>query len=305
MIVTYGNAEVIEALVREVAALPPIAEVVVVDHGDDGSADRAEAAGARVLRDPTNPGFGAGQNRGRDATAAPYLLLLNPDAEPVPGAIESGLEYLEAHPGVAAVQGVIENTVTGLPERSAGDELTWMHLLGRAIGARPLLGIGWVTSLAARMGTFRDHVRRVPEEPEPVEVLAGTAVLARRVALDAVGGFDEDYFLYGEDLDLCHRLRQAGWTLTALPEPWARHRSGASSGSWWGRELRWWEGTMGFAARTWTTAAFSGALGAAALQWVRMLVVRPAGWREAGRSLLAGPVKIRRARGPGGAAPLR
>ena len=103
------------------------------------------------------------------------------------------------------------------------------------------------------MPSLRDHVERVPSAAEDVETLAAVSILVRRDAFDAIGGFDERYFLYGEDLDLCRRLRGAGWRLVSLPVAWASHHSGASASGWWDRELRWWEGTMQFAAHWWAT----------------------------------------------------
>src|SRR5206468_1727798 len=178
-----------------------------------------------------NPGFGAGQNHGVTLTSAPYVLLCNPDAEVVADAVVAGADLLATHPDVAAVQGVIVNRATGQPERSAGVELGPLHLLGRAVGAKRLLRFRAGRALARRVPGLGDHARRVPAGPVEVESLAATAVLVRRGAFDSVGGFDESYFLYGEDLDLCRRLRAGGWKLRAVPEVWATHASGGSAPS--------------------------------------------------------------------------
>ena len=140
-----------------------------------------------------------------------------------------------------------------------------MHLVGRAVGARRLLSCRPVRAVAGRFGVVADHVVRVPNAPEVVESLAATALLVRREAFVEVGGFDESFFLYGEDLDLCRRLRVAGWELLAIPEPTAHHDNGASSSTTTERELSWWRGTMRFSALWWSTAAWSVALAAAAV----------------------------------------
>ena len=293
VIVAYNSVEVIGDVVTRARALPGVGEVVVIDHGRDGSAAEATAHGARAVADPTNPGFGAGQNRGVAMTSAPLVLLLNPDAVPDPTGIARGIVELEADASLAVVQGAIVNDATGEPERSQGRELGPVHLLGRACSARRLLGLPVVRAVARKVGVVADHVERVPQAAQYVDSLAATCVLVRRAAFDRAGGFDESYFLYGEDLDLCRRLRRDGWRLLALPEPFAKHENGASSATPIERELSWWRGTMRFAALWWSAAAWSLALGAATVQCVRLGVRRPAAARRAWRSLVAEPMRDR------------
>jgi len=284
VVVAYASRDTIEHCIERVAALPGVGNLVVVDHGTDGTADIAEVLGAQVYRDPGNPGFGAGQNRGVAATIAPYVLLLNPDAAPEPEGIAAGLAHLDADLRVGAVQGVITNRTTGAPERSSGRELGPVHLLGRAVGARRLLAYAPVRAIARRVGVVADHVERVPADPIEVDSLAATAILVRRTAFDEIGGFDESYFLYGEDLDLCRRMRRAGWKLLALPDRFAWHESGASAASSTERELTWWRGTMRFASLWWTETAWFVALLAATIAWANLSVrdarVSSRAWRE-------------------------
>jgi GT2 family glycosyltransferase len=133
-----------------------------------------------------------------------------------------------------------------------------------------------VRQLARRSALLRDHADRVPAGPVEVEALAATVLLVRRSAFAAVGGFDTGFFLYGEDLDLCRRLRQAGWTLAALENVWAVHESGGSAASTVGRELQWWRGTMQYAARWWTTGAWAVAIFAAVARATRLTISSPA-----------------------------
>ncbi|MFA5883695.1 MAG: glycosyltransferase [Acidimicrobiia bacterium] len=296
VIVAYANRDEIADCVTRAQRLPGVGDVIVVDHGSDGAADVAEAVGARVLRDPSNPGFGSGQNHGVTLTSAPYVLLLNPDAVPDDEGIAAGLAVLEECDDVAAVQGVITNRATGVPERSRGRELGPVHLLGRAVGARRLLGVAPVRAMARRVGVLADHVDRVPDAPESVESLAATALLVRRAAFDAIGGFDESYFLYGEDLDLCRRFRAGGWTLLALPDRFAWHEGGASAATVTERELTWWRGTMRFSALWWSNAAWAGALVASLLEWCSLSAREPRVARRAWGALLAAPVRDRRLR---------
>lgn len=287
VIVAFRSEAVIEEAVRRTQALG--GQVVVVDHGDGGSAHRAGALGALTLLDPTNPGFGSGQNRGVAVTTSPFVLLCNPDAFVEFAAIRQGVGYLAAHSDVAAVEGAIVNSHTGQPERSQGVELGPLHLLGRAIGARRLLALPLVRRLAARSCVLRDHVERIPTHPTEVEALAATAILVRRTAFDEIGGFDPAYFLYGEDMDLCHRLRLEGWKLVAMPDVWASHLNGESSESSFARELHWWRGTMRFAARWWGPAAWSIALVASSVHCAHRTLRCPKRSGEALSALLIGP----------------
>lgn len=275
-LVAYGSAETIAEAIRGAVRIGCSTSVVVVDHhGADGAAEIAAELGAVTIVDRTNRGFGAGQNRAVAETTAPYVLLLNPDARIDPAAVAAGAQFLDRHPDVAAVQGLITNRVTGSEERSQGVLIRPVHLLGRALGLRWLLRWTTVRRLARRSRTLRDHANRRPGSPVQVEWLAATALLVRRQAFEEVGGFDESYFLYGEDLDLCRRWGERGWRLIALPGCWAHHVSGASSPVWADREVVWWEGTMRYAARWWTPARFSVALAGAVLQWMRVALDRP------------------------------
>ena len=293
-IVAYRSRDRLAACIEPLRRMDGMQRVVVVDHGDDGSADVAEELGALAVRNPSNPGYGAGQNAAVACTDTPYLLLLNPDAIVEPDGIATGLAFLDDNRGVAAVQGVIRSSDTGEPERSQGVSLGPLHLLGRAVGARRLLRVPVFHSIGRRIPGLADHVERTPEWPSAVESLAAVSVLVRREAFDAVGGFDEDFFLYGEDIDLSKRLRLAGWTLMSLPVEWAVHASGASSSGWWDRELVWWEGTMRAAAKWWTPRQFSMAMLAVIVRVVPMAIVRPRRASDLISRVVAAPWRARR-----------
>lgn len=300
VLVAYNSEDVIAGALARAGELG--GRVVVVDHGDGASARLAATRGAIAIHDPSNPGFGAGQNRGLAFTDSEFVLLCNPDAEVVPAAVQAGVALLRSRPVVAAVQGVIVNRATGQPERSAGVEVGPVHLLGRALNAKALLGVPAVAALARRSSLLRDHAERVPAGPVEVDSLAATAVLVRRSALDEVGGFDESFFLYGEDLDLCRRLRAAGWRLLAVPEVWASHTSGGSADSSWRREANWWRGTLQFGAGRWSAVGWSVAMLAAVIRWARLAVRHPTHAPATFAALLGGPARRRHAAPPGATA---
>ena len=295
VVVAYGNAATIAATVEQAMTIPGCASVVVVDNGTDDSAAVATDAGAVALRRPDNPGFGTSQNLGVAATESPFVLLLNPDAVPDPEGIRTGVEVMVERPAVAAVQGVITSRRTGRPERSMGPDLTWRHLIGRALALRHLLGAAFGRRLARSTGVS-DVVHRLPDAAVEVETLAATALLVRRSAFDDVGGFDDGYFLYGEDLELCRRLRDGGWTLIGLPVPWATHADGSTADSSFSRELSWWRGTMRYAARWWSTGTMAMAMVAAALMWARLSIRHPSATGVVFRALIASPLRERRRR---------
>jgi GT2 family glycosyltransferase len=296
VIVAFQSRDRLDGLVRALCDAPTVGRVIVVDHGSDGSADVAISAGASVIRDPSNPGFAAGQNRGLAASEADFVLVLNPDLEFRVDVLPAAVDILSTETFVAGVQGSIINVGTGRAERSGGMSIRPVHLIGRLLHARRLLQFGPVRAFSRRFALLRDHVDRVPVHQQDVEALAATAVLFRRRALLEVGGFDERFFLYGEDLDLCWRLREAGWRLLTLSDVWAYHGSGESSSDTWSRELAWWEGTLAFTARHWRTRSFAVAVAVAVARATTLGLRRPKRFAEVWRRLIGGTLRCRRLR---------
>lgn len=291
-IVAYRSRESIRACVESAVRCSHVQRVLIVDHAGDLVSDDLPGLDVRVTQDTSNPGFGAGHNRLARYGTSPFICLLNPDASLVSTSLAVGVAFLLAHPEAAAVQGVVISSSSGRPERSQGVELGPVHLFARA------LGLGRFTSsmlgawLARRWPRLRDHAERVPGHPVEVEALAATALLIRREAFESVGGFDEEFFLYGEDLDLARRLRLRGWRLVALPDLWATHAAGSSSGSWHTREIEWWRGTLRFAAKWWPARSWMAARIAGALRAGTML--HRGRWRKTWSVLCREPRAIRR-----------
>jgi GT2 family glycosyltransferase len=222
LVVSY---EAREDLLRCLASLRDHAgttlPVVVVDNASrDGSAAAVRAAfpDATVLESPANVGFGAANNLGLREVRTEAVLLLNPDAELRPGALDRLLGVLDQRPEVVAV-GPRTLNEDGTPQVSFGPRLT----LGSEWRQRKL-----VRGVRARKRWALDEAERLASTPGAPAWLSGSCLLARRSALEAVGGFDEGFFLYEEDVDLGYRLRAAGGELAFEPGAVVVHRLGRS-----------------------------------------------------------------------------
>ena len=196
VIVAYRSEATIANAVASVIDHPAVAEVVVVDNASpDTSAAVASAAGATVVRRLINDGFGAGCNAGVSMTNSPLILSLNPDAAVMPGTIDGLVHHLLAQPRAAVVG---SRLVDG-----NGD-----HQPSRRRDPAP-----WRAPLEPGLAALLDHRHYRRRSSVSVDWVSAACLLVRRVAFEAVGGFDERYFLYSEETDLCRRLRHAGWTI--------------------------------------------------------------------------------------------
>lgn len=197
----------LEAL--EAQSTPP-AEVVVVDNGStDRSCAMVESRfpAVRLIRIGRNLGFGAAANRGVAATSGDRVAVLNSDAQPAPDWLAVVLDA-PAPPAVWAWGSVLVSAETGLIE-SAGDAYSER-------GAAYKLARGW--SLAD-----------LPAEPYEVFAAPGAAPVFRRDVFDRLGGYDEHFFLYYEDVDLAFRARRLGHRALMVPGARVTHALAASS----------------------------------------------------------------------------
>ncbi len=217
IVVAWNSAE---DLPTALGSLRGVADTIVVDNASsDGSSERARGLGARVIANAENIGFARAVTQGLQAAATPLLLLLNPDAELRPGALEALLRVVVADPRVAVV-GPRTRSQDGSIQVPFGADLTpsserRQRRLVQGVSRRDPDVLREVEGLASR-------------EHSP-DWVSGCCWLARREALDSVGGFDEAYFLYEEDADLCRRLRSAGWRILYTPAAEVVHRLGRSA----------------------------------------------------------------------------
>jgi hypothetical protein len=178
------------------------AEVVVLDNAsEDGSADAVRDAypGVRVIAQEQRAGFGANHNTVIGATEGRYVYVLNEDTTSDDWGFARMVEYMDAHPRVAALGPRIVYP-DGRRQASAWRFPTPLN----SLLSLPTLG---------KVGIVQSH----GDEPRPVDWVMGAALLLRRSALDEVGLFDEGFFIYSEEVDLQLRLRRAGCDVHFFP----------------------------------------------------------------------------------------
>lgn len=196
-------------------------ELVLVDNGTDQSRSRAVADehGARLLVPGANLGYGAAANLGAAGSPAPWLLVCNSDLVWQPGSLDALVAAGEARPRTGSLgpallnpDGTIYPSARELPSLTQG--------AGHAVLGRVWPGNPWTRAYQARQQTTGDE--RV------AGWLSGACLLLRRQAFEQVGGFDEGYFMFFEDVDLGERLARAGWTNLYVPSAHVTHIGGTS-----------------------------------------------------------------------------
>lgn len=211
-IVNWNTRELVTRCLEQLEQAEPDAQLWVLDNGSsDGSAARIREQFPHVhlIESDSNLGFAAGVNRLLAACPTPYVVLLNTDAIPEPGALSRLRDYLVTHPHVAAAGPRLvdaDGTVVGCHDRFPGVLTEIGNLLG---------------------------IRRPPAHDEPrqhVDWIGGACFMVSRLAVAEVGLFDTEYFMYCEEMDWCRRAQRKDWRIACLPEARVLHTVGASGG---------------------------------------------------------------------------
>jgi N-acetylglucosaminyl-diphospho-decaprenol L-rhamnosyltransferase len=220
VVVTWNALPYVEQCLESVRG----EDVVVVDNGSkDGTVALVRERFPEVrLIEQENKGMGGGNNAGMRAADGRYFLLLNSDAWVVDDGLAQLVAFADAHPEAAVVGPKLLNTDSTL-QRSARGEPTLWSLATEYLAIRKLAPHSGRLNPLYR-GDF-DH-DRVAE----VDWLSGAALLVRREAADAVGLFDEDFFMFSEEVDWMTRFRRAGWKVLFYPDAEVVHVGGASHG---------------------------------------------------------------------------
>lgn len=219
IIVSWNTVDLLDACLGSIMAHPPRRhfEVIVVDNAStDGSVQmvRRQYPDVTLLKNENNVGFARANNQGIQQASGRHLLLLNPDTEVRADALETLLDFLERNGSVGAVGARILNR-DGTLQHSCYPAPTlfneWLHLFHLDRERREGMESWDVT------------------QPRAVEVLLGACIMVRGEALDDVGPLDERFFMYSEEVDFCHRLREAGWSLYWVPQAQVVHYGGQST----------------------------------------------------------------------------
>jgi len=226
LIVGYHAYDELDRCLASLAVHEPGAEVIIVDHDADetrGSALAASHPGVTYVARRTNPGFGAGVNDAARLATAPMLLFLNPDVELRTPVVRTLIACLESHDHAAIVGGRIREA-DGSLQASARR----FPDLSTAFGGRT----SWLTRISpdnpiSRRNLSNSHVS--PDAALKVDWVSGAFTMVRADVFRELGGFDERFFMYWEDSDLCLRALRAGWTTMYEPRAEVVHLTGRSS----------------------------------------------------------------------------
>jgi GT2 family glycosyltransferase len=223
VLVTYHSRALVESMFER---LPADLPVVIVDNaqGADGMADLAAMRPAtRYLIGPGR-GFAAGANAGARTSTYEYLIFSNPDTAPEVAQIDSLVRDLEEDPALAAVDALAMQP-DGRPEMSGGWEPTPLRALAHALGVHKLFPSAGL------------YARPVPGRPLEVDWMSGCCMAVPSRIFHELGGFDESYFLYSDDVEFGRRIRESGLRQRLRTDVHISHL-GASSGESKDRMLR-------------------------------------------------------------------
>jgi len=231
IVVNWNDVDNLLCALDSVFALPELrdatfATVTVSDNGsmDDSLHRVRERYDGRVaiVENGRNLGFGAGVNRALARTRSPYVFLLNPDATVESGVLRALVDFMDAHPR-CALAGPKIYEADGRIAESCGEFDTWVGAFLRSSawgGWRPFKR--FANGAALRRWNYTTERR--------VDLLIGAALMMRRCVIEALGAFDERFFMYHEEVDLAKRVSDAGYEAWFVPTAVATHVGQGSSG---------------------------------------------------------------------------
>ena len=234
IIVSWNVRDLLRDCLHSICEYPSLSlETIVIDNASgDGSAAMVaeEFPGVHLIANAGNAGFTVANNQGLELSRGRYVLFLNPDTRVIGDALATMVAYMDAHEAVGALG----------PQLRYGDgslQSSRRRFPGLATALFESTPLAWHWPEARNPWARRYHMDDVPVplaggqdgEAQEVDWVVGAALLARRAVIDRIGGFDEGYFMYSEELDWCRRAKQAGWQIVYLPPALIVHYEGKSS----------------------------------------------------------------------------
>ena len=226
IVVTYNSRPHVAACLQSLAGARDgvSLDVTVVDNASsDGTTDAVRAAlpGAQVVDSGGNLGYARAVNLGIRSTRGEFVLVMNPDCVVAPGAAAALLAWMRAHPRCAIAGPRILNTDGSVEwsARSFPEPLTFLF------NRYSLLTRLWPSNPWSRRYLLSDWDHA---SPRSVDWVSGACMCVRRVAIEQVGGMDEAYFMFNEDVDWCHAMKRAGWSVDFVADAVVTHHVGAS-----------------------------------------------------------------------------
>jgi GT2 family glycosyltransferase len=223
VIVNYNTRDYLRECLATVLVEAPYQVVVVDNASADGSVEMVRVCfpSVKLHENVWNRGYGAAANQGIADCTAEYVLLLNSDTLVHTGALHALTVYLDQHPGVAIVGPRLVNRDGTLQPSCYPFPGTFKWFLHYEVSGQ----------LIRRVPILRNYQRRTwpHTETQPVPWVMGAALVIRREAFEAVGGFDESFFMYCEETDLCYRLKSVNWQVHFAPIATVTHVGQAST----------------------------------------------------------------------------
>lgn len=226
IIVSYNTRDVTLACLRSIRdrARGCTYEVIVIDNNSpDGSAEAiaAEFPEAALISNTDNKGFAAANNQGLAVAKGRFLLLLNPDTEIYEDTLVETMRFAEANPD-AGVVGVRSIGADGLQQSTLFRTKRVLDVFVNAFVPNRIMRKSRVLGRSRYIGIDVD-------QPQDVEIVAGCFMFVPRRAYEEVGGMDEQFFMYGEEAEWCHRFRTHGWKVRYFPGARILHYGGVST----------------------------------------------------------------------------
>lgn len=219
VIVNWKSIEILTQCIESIKKNTSVThEIIVIDNnsGDDEQNDLAKLEGIKTILNKDNKGFGAACNQGFRIAQGRYVFILNPDTFLVSSAIDTLVEYLEKNSHVHAAA----------PKLIYGEDKT--HHPSIKYFVSPLEHFVYLLPLIGKLRKFWENKIINPDKTQCVDCVWGAAIMLRQEVLETIGYFDERFFMYSEELDLCRRMAARGMKLIYYPDALVAHYGGRS-----------------------------------------------------------------------------